>query len=120
MNREEDIVFDVVSLFAQTFGSRICFVHPQSTSDEQDTEFISKSVKQAVDRVCVAAKRQIATDVFVRILRSNTAEGIRQTALERGMELTIVGRGREGGSFSRGLSQLYAIIRESPCPVLSV
>jgi nucleotide-binding universal stress UspA family protein len=120
MHREEDIVFDAASLFVQIFGSRICFLHPQSISDDQDTEFISKSVKQTFDRVCVAARRQIATDVFVRILRSRTAEGIRQTALEQGVELTIVGRGREWGSFSRGLSQLYTIIRESPCPVLSV
>ena len=120
MNREDDIVFDVASLFAQIFGSRICFLYPHFTSDEENTEFISQSVKQAFDRVCVAARRQITTDVFVRILRSNTAEGIRQIALEQGVELTIVGRGREGGSFSRGLSQLYVIIRESSCPVLSV
>ena len=120
MNREEDIVFDVASLFVQVYGARICLLHIQSTSDEQGTEYISQSVKQAFKRVCVAGREQVVPDVCERILKTDLSEGIRQTALEQGADLTIVGRGRERGSFSRGLSQLYTVIRESPCPVLSV
>jgi nucleotide-binding universal stress UspA family protein len=120
MKREQPIVFDVASLFVQIYGARICLLLIQSTSDELVTENTSQSVKQAFERVCVAGRKQIALDVCARILKTNLSEGIRQTALEQGADLTIVGCGREWGSFSRGLSQLYTVIRESPCPVLSV
>jgi nucleotide-binding universal stress UspA family protein len=120
MNREQDIVLDVASLFVQVYGARICLLHTQSTFDELVTESTSQSVKRAFERVCAARGKQIAPEVCVRILKTDLSEGIRQTALEQGADLTIVGRGRKGGSFSRELSQLYTIIRESPCPVLSV
>jgi nucleotide-binding universal stress UspA family protein len=116
MNREQDIVFDVASLLLQVHGARICLLHTR----ELVTESTSQSVKRTFERVCVVRGRQIAPEVCVRILKTDLSEGIRQTALEQGADLTIVGRGRKGGSFSRELSQLYTIIRESPCPVLSV
>jgi hypothetical protein len=71
-------------------------------------------------RGCVARRIHIAPDICVRILRMEISEGIRQTALEQGADLTIVSRGRENGGFSHTWSQLYTIIRESRCPVLSV
>lgn len=120
MNSEEDIVFDAASLFVQIYGARICILHIQSTFDDQYTDLISQSFKQSLRRACVARTKQISPEVSVQILRTNIFEGIRQAALEQGADLTIVGRGRCRGSFSRTLSQLYTIIRESRCPVLSV
>lgn len=120
MNLEDDAVLDVACLFVQMYGARICLLHAQSTSDEQDTEYSSQSLKQAFMRGCVARRIHIAPDICVRILRMEISEGIRQTALEQGADLTIVSRGRENGGFSHTWSQLYTIIRESRCPVLSV
>jgi nucleotide-binding universal stress UspA family protein len=120
MKPEENMVFDVASLFVQIYGARICFLCTQSTSDEPDTESLTQSVKQAFKQVCTSKREPLSPEVCVRILKTNLAEGIRQTALEQGADLTIVGRGRKAGILSRARSQLYLIIRESPCPVLSV
>ena len=120
MAPEDSMVFDVASLFVQIYGARICFLCTQPTSDEQDKEFISQFVKQAFKRACAEKREPVAPEVCVRILRTSLSKGIRQTALEQGADLTIVGRGRKAGILSRGRSQLYSIIRESPCPVLSV
>jgi nucleotide-binding universal stress UspA family protein len=61
-----------------------------------------------------------ALETKVRILNADILEGIRDTAIEEKADLLIVGRGHETGNLSRMWSHLYTIIRESPCPVLSV
>ena len=120
MNFEDDIVLDVASFLVQICAARICLLYAQSASDERNPEYISQSVRQAFWRVCVARRKQITPGVSVRILRTDLSAGIRHIALELGADLIIVGRGREAGSFSPALSPLHTIIRESPCPVLSV
>jgi nucleotide-binding universal stress UspA family protein len=120
MNLEDEIVLDVASFFVEIYAARICLLYAQSASDERKPEYLSQSVNQAFRRVCVARRKQIAPEVCVRILRKELSAGIRYAALEHGADLIIVGRGREEGSFSPALSPLYTIIRESPCPVLSV
>lgn len=44
----------------------------------------------------------------MRILKTGLSEGIRQTALEQGADLTIIGRGRKGGKLlKRIVAALY-------------
>lgn len=56
----------------------------------------------------------------MRVLDAELPEGIRRVAVEEKADLVVVGRGHQSGNFSRIWSNLYTIIRESPCPVLSV
>jgi nucleotide-binding universal stress UspA family protein len=63
-----------------------------------------------------------AAHLFVRvqILDGDIAERICQAAVDEHADLLILGRGRTRESFAQVWSHLYAIIRESPCPVLIV
>lgn len=45
---------------------------------------------------------------------------LRDAALQQPSDLMIIGRGESQSALSGLLSNLYAIVRESPCPVLSV
>ena len=47
-------------------------------------------------------------------------DGIHHDIVRRKADLLITGRGHSTGTFSRMWSHLYAIIRDSPCPVLSI
>jgi|SRR5581483_4535640 len=47
-------------------------------------------------------------------------DGITQEVIARKADLVVVGRGHDQGVFSRIWSRLYAIVRDSPCPVLSI
>jgi nucleotide-binding universal stress UspA family protein len=76
-------------------------------------------IKLRFDQACTTAGRGMAQDASVRILDGDIPEGIRQTARDEGTDLLIVGRGHARETFSRA-RPLYTIIRESPCPVLSV
>lgn len=50
----------------------------------------------------------------------SVAHMVRTVALEKRSDLVVVGRGCSHGMFGRLRSNAYAIVRESPCPVLSV
>ena len=120
VNSDEDHVFNAASLFGCTCGTRVCLVHVQSPSDKQDRDSTAQSFKCRFDRACIASGRGIAVDASVRILDGEIPESICRTALDEGADLLIVGRGHARERFARAWSHLYAIIRESPCPVLSV
>jgi len=40
--------------------------------------------------------------------------------VRRKADLLVVGRGHDQGAIGRIWSRLYAIVRDSPCPVLSI
>ena len=117
---EDDVVLEAASLFIQAYGARLCLLHVQSVSDEKDERCTHQPIRHAFDLGCHAVGGGISADVCVRILNAEKSADIRRIASEQNADLIIVGRGRERGSFSRALSQLYTLIRESPCPVLSV
>jgi nucleotide-binding universal stress UspA family protein len=116
---EEDHVFNTASLFTRAYGARLCLLCIQSPSDKRDRQSIAQLIKLRFDQACTIAGRGMAQDTSVRILDGDIPEGIRQTARDEGADLLIVGRGHARENFSRA-RPLYTIIRESPCPVLSV
>ena len=59
-----------------------------------------------------------AAGVVVEI--GSPAKVIRDTALNKRADLVIVGRGNEHGLLGRLRANSYAIVREAPCPVLSI
>jgi nucleotide-binding universal stress UspA family protein len=75
---------------------------------------VRQEIRRALNRYANGSKAD------VRLLDASVPEGIRRAAMEEKADLVIVGRGHEKGTLSRMWSALYGIIRESPCPVLSV
>ncbi len=120
MGHNEDVVFEAAGLFVQTYGSRVCLLHIQSPSSGDGNQPSIPSIKAAFDQACNAGERGIAADVCAHTLDASVPDAIRQVALEQDAGLVIVGRGHAREAFSRAWSHLYTIIRESPCPVLSV
>jgi nucleotide-binding universal stress UspA family protein len=54
------------------------------------------------------------------VVEAPIADGVRQEALRLKADLVVTGRGHSQGVFTTLRSHLYQIIRESPCPVLSI
>ena len=59
-------------------------------------------------------------DALHVVVDGPVADGVRQEAIRRDADLIVTGRGRAQTRFSRMWSHLYQIVRESPCPVLSI
>jgi nucleotide-binding universal stress UspA family protein len=120
VNPDDDHVFNAANLFAHAYGAKVSFLHIQSPSNEQDRQITAQTIKDRFDRAYLAGGGGVATEISVRVLQGDIAEGICCAARDEGANLLIVGRGHARTRFSGAWSHLYSIIRESSCPVLSV
>ncbi len=59
-------------------------------------------------------------DGALHLVGGSVAHAARQTAIEQNADLIVIGRGVMREHLGRMRTNTYAIIRESPCPVLSV
>lgn len=75
---------------------------------------------RAAEERLVELKKRAGVSAPHTILEGLVAEAIRDHALSSGADLIVTGRGRDLGTFSRMWSNLYAIVRHAPCPVLSI
>lgn len=65
-------------------------------------------------------KGRLNIDAPHTVLDALVADGVRDEAMRRRADLIVTGRGKAQIRFSRIRSHLYQIVRESPCPVLSI
>ena len=63
---------------------------------------------------------KLGLDLPHDVIEAPVAEGVRREALRRKADLVITGRGHAQGIFTSLRSHLYQLVRESPCPVLSI
>ena len=65
-------------------------------------------------------KVNLGIDACATVMDAPVAEAVREVVLRQKADLVITGRGHSQAGVSRLWSHLYSIVRESPCPVLSV
>jgi nucleotide-binding universal stress UspA family protein len=65
-------------------------------------------------------KERLNLDVPDIVIDAGVSDGIREEIVSRKADLLVVGRGHDQGIVSRVWSRLYSIVRDSPCPVLSI
>jgi nucleotide-binding universal stress UspA family protein len=113
LNPEAHTVLEAAGDLAHAYGAKLHLLHIE-TSRERGEQVTAQSITQAF-------KEASGSDMVVEatLLHTGVADGIRRVALENSADLVVVGRGRQKG-ISRIWTHLYAIIAESPCPVLSV
>jgi len=68
----------------------------------------------------VKIQEEAGTDVEMVMAGGSVAGLVRSVALRKRCDLVVVGRGAITGALGRLRSNSYGIIREAPCPVLSV
>jgi nucleotide-binding universal stress UspA family protein len=78
--------------------------------------YLFEVAKQRFGEICGQAN----IDVDVSPRGGPVAQVVREEALRTGAELVIVGRGQTQSGLGRLLTNTYSIIRNSPCPVLSI
>ena len=77
-------------------------------------------MRNTLERATDGCGASSPVEVSVRVLDAGVPEGIHSTTVEEKADLLVVGRGRERETLARMWSHLYTILREAPCPVLSV
>jgi nucleotide-binding universal stress UspA family protein len=118
-----DKVLDFAALLAGEFDARLTLVHAIPRLDGAG-EYFDPNWRVLLTNI---AQGQIATlqenagtraEVFIE--SGDTPRVVRCAAQRFGAGLLVIGRGSAAGIFGRLRTNAYAIIRESPCPVVSV
>jgi nucleotide-binding universal stress UspA family protein len=68
----------------------------------------------------VKVHEETGADVEVVTNGGNVAKLVRSVALRKRIDLIVIGRGRIQSTLGQLKTNVYSIIREAPCPVLSV
>jgi nucleotide-binding universal stress UspA family protein len=120
---EASAVLTAAAAFACAYEARLWLVQvvetPQ-TSTEIDFSIYRKDLMDAAEVRLRELKGRLNISAQHTILDMPVPEGVRREALRRKADIVIAGRGRAQAAFSRVFSHLYQIVRESPCPVLSI
>lgn len=109
---------------AKAFGAELHVVHASpddgaGVAQYMDSAWRTEVAHQLKARLEESVKEAAAT-AKVHVIPGEAAKVIRQVAEEVNANLVILGRHLDKGFFGRLRTHSYAIVRESPCPVLSL
>jgi len=120
---EAEAVLRAGASLAQSYSAELYLVHVVQTPPmAADIDFspYRKDLMDAADRTLRELKAKLGINAPLLILDGPLIEGVREEAIRRQADLLVLGRGEAQESIGRLWSTLYPLIRESPCPVLSI
>jgi nucleotide-binding universal stress UspA family protein len=94
---------------AGDLGATLRVVHVTAGVDHQNTQAVIRELQDAAH-----------VNVPICIVEGTVAEGVHREALRLGADLVVIGRGVLNDTLGRLRTHAYGIIRQSPCPVISV
>lgn len=119
---EAEAVLRMAAAFASSYRAHLSLVRVAQMpppSPEIDLSRYSKEIVDAADAGLKELKGKLGIDAPHVVLEATVADGVREEAVRRKADLIIMGRGRAQSTL-RMWSHVYPVIRESPCPVLSL
>jgi nucleotide-binding universal stress UspA family protein len=112
------------SALAQAFSAQVRIVHAVPGPETRPNKYFDFDLHKyllEVARVEICRlQRAAATEYPITISSSSIPVAVAEAAAEFGCDLVVIGRGRAQASFGRLRTHAYDIIRQVPCPVLSV
>lgn len=109
----------VTRFLAHAYQARVCLLYLRSFKDTESEESATRFIQDTFERTESPGGNN-GPPPSVRILDTGVADGVRQTAIEQEADLIVVGRGHFNRDLSSIWSDVYTIICESPCPVITV
>jgi len=122
-SQEAEAVLRAAASIASAYNAQLWIVHVVPTPPaypEVDLEEHTKQLTEASHVRLRELKAKLGVDAPHTVIDALLTDGIQHEVVRRKADLLVTGRGHAIGTFSRLWSHLYAIIRDSPCPVLSV
>jgi len=122
-SQEAEAVLRAAASLASAYRAQLWIVHVVPTPPaypDIDLGEHTKQLTEASQGRLRELKAKLGVDAPHSVIDALLADGIHHEIVRRKADLLVTGRGHSIGTFSRLWSHLYAIIRDSPCPVLSV
>jgi nucleotide-binding universal stress UspA family protein len=120
---DEDLIRGATAL-AREYGAELRLVHavpaPASPIERgMDAEF-HQYLADAFRKDIAKLQQRAGTNLPVCIEAGGVSEVVRDVALEHKSDLILIGRGTLHDTLGRLRTNTYAIIRDAPCPVISL
>jgi nucleotide-binding universal stress UspA family protein len=90
------------------------------TSDNRGEIELRKYLFHAAEEKFGRLRREVEGDVKITFAGGAVSTVVREAALRVGADLVVIGRGHTQRALGRLRTHAYSIIRNSPCPVLSI
>ncbi len=122
-SQEAEGVLRAAASLASAYCAQLWIVHVVPTPPaypDIDLEEHNKDLTEASQFRLRELKAKLGIDAPHSVIDALLGDGIHQEVVRRKADLLVTGRGHSNGTFSRLWSHLYSIIRDSPCPVLSI
>jgi len=122
-SQESEAVLRAAAALAAAYAAELWIVHVVPTPPpfpDVDLAEHTEMLTEAAHCQLRELKAKLGLDAPHTVIEGLLGDGIHHEVLRRKADLLITGRGHSIGTFSRLWSHLYSIIRDSPCPVLSV
>lgn len=96
--------------FASEFGAELILAHavPEPESAAQAREYVR----------CLQRKLSLAGEILIE--EGNPAQVVQAAAIRRNADVVVIGRSPREGVLGRLRPNAYSIVRDAPCPVVSV
>lgn len=120
---EAGAVIRAASSVAKKYEAELLLVHVvelPAAAWEIDYAPYRKAVLDAAGEKIRRLRQETGIQVPYEIVEGRPAEEVSRMAQARGADLIVTGRGHSQEGIGRAWSQLFPIIREAPCPVLSI
>jgi nucleotide-binding universal stress UspA family protein len=100
--------------FQRRFQARLILMH--AVAGHPGTAGIQEAAREELQRL----KRAAGAEVDLLLETGEPSKAICNAAARTDANVVVIGRGSAAGDFGRLRTNAYAIIRQSPCPVVSV
>jgi len=119
---EAEAVLRGAARLAETYDARLSLLHVIQTpaAARVDLSPYKKALIDAAYNHLRDLKQELDIAAPLTVIDAPVAEGVRSEALRRKADLVVTGRGRCQSAITSLWSHLYSIVRESPCPVVSI
>jgi len=114
---------DWAASVARQLGARLHLMHALGTTPEGDGESVlqwQKTVRDPAAEELRRLKSAVGVEATDNVESGEATKAIVSCTTRVKANLLVIGRGSAPGVFGRLRTNAYAIIRESPCPVVSV
>jgi nucleotide-binding universal stress UspA family protein len=122
-SEESRAILNGAAAIAKEYGAALHIVHSVETPPaayEVDFGPFRKELIEAAEASLQKLRAEAKVDATITVGSGAVAEVVRAEAEKHQADLVVTGRGHSQGALSRVWSALYSVVRESPCPVISI
>jgi nucleotide-binding universal stress UspA family protein len=120
---ESEAILRAAAALAKSYQAKLALVHVLEMPPaipEMDFGLYRKELIDAAHLHMRRLKDRLNLDIPDVVSDTILPAGIHEEIVRRKADLLVVGRGYDQGIVSRVWSRLYSVVRDSPCPVLSI